>query len=119
MRQLGQLEAAVMTRLWAAGEAMSVRDVVDDLSAERTLAYTTVLTVLDNLYRKGFVVRSKSGRAFLYAPRRSREAHTAAIMEEVLADTDDRAAALLHFVEQIPAEDVARLRAALDAAGET
>ena len=108
-----------MARLWAADGSVSVRDVVDDLRSERTIAYTTVLTVLDNLHRKGFVDRFKTGRAFRYSARRSREEHAAAVMEEVLAGTEDRAAALLHFVEHIPAEDVARLRAALDEAEES
>lgn len=105
-----------MARLWSADGAVSVREVVEDLRGERAIAYTTVLTVLDNLHRKGFVERVKTGRAFQYSAQRSREEHAAAVMEEVLAGTQDRAAALLHFVEQIPSEDVARLRAALEAA---
>ena len=116
VRRLGQLEAAVMARLWEADGPLSVRDVVDDLRSDRQIAYTTVLTVLDNLHSKGFVDRVKSGRAFRYSARASREEHVAALMGEALADTPDRAAALLHFVEQIPREDAARLRAALDAA---
>lgn len=107
-----------MARLWDAKEPLSVRDVVEDLRTDRAIAYTTVLTVLDNLHSKGYVDRAKDGRAFRYRPRASREAHAAALMEEVLAGTEDRAAALLHFVEHIPPEDLARLRAALDAAGE-
>ncbi|GAA3713977.1 BlaI/MecI/CopY family transcriptional regulator [Microlunatus aurantiacus] len=116
MRRLGQLEAAVMAHLWDADTWVSVREVVEDLRSGRTIAYTTVLTVLDNLHAKGFVDRIKDGRAFRYSARASREAHAAALMEEALADTPDRAAALLHFVEHIPAEDLDRLRAALDAA---
>jgi predicted transcriptional regulator len=116
VRQLGQLEAVVMARLWATDEPMSVRDVVEDLRREREIAYTTVLTVLDNLRRKGMVSRTKDGRAYRYRPRRTREEHAAALMEEVLADSENRQVTLLYFVEQMSPEEVARLRDALDAA---
>jgi predicted transcriptional regulator len=110
------LEAVVMARLWATDEPMSVRDVVEDLRREREIAYTTVLTVLDNLRRKGMVSRTKDGRAYRYRPRRTREEHAAALMEEVLADSENRQVTLLYFVEQMSPEEVARLRDALDAA---
>ena len=116
MRHLGQLEAAVMERLWSGDEPMSVRQVLEGLRPDRALAYTTVMTVLDNLHRKRLVVRAKDGRAYRYRASLSREEHAAALMEEVLAGSNDRTAALLRFVEQIPADEVARLRAALDAA---
>lgn len=65
---LGPLELRVMEILWARG-ACSVRDVVENLGSE--LAYTTVMTTLDRLFKKGLLERQKSGRAFLYAPRLS------------------------------------------------
>lgn len=66
---LGPLEISVMGVLWASGEC-SVRDVIPQL--ERPLAYTTVMTTLDRLYKKGLLDRRKSERAFLYSPRLSR-----------------------------------------------
>jgi predicted transcriptional regulator len=66
---LGPLEIAAMEILWAAGES-SVHDVMPKLA--RPLAYTTVMTTLDRLYKKGLLERRKSDRAFLYAPRYSR-----------------------------------------------
>jgi predicted transcriptional regulator len=66
---LGPLEVAVMEVVWARGES-AVRDVVDRL--ERPLAYTTVMTTLDRLYKKGLLERRKSERAFLYSARFSR-----------------------------------------------
>jgi predicted transcriptional regulator len=66
---LGPLEITVMEILWAHG-AGNVRDVAQKL--ERPLAYTTVMTTLDRLYKKGLLTRSKSERAFLYAPLLSR-----------------------------------------------
>jgi len=62
---LGHLESRVMDVLWARGES-SVRDVADQL--ERPLAYTTVMTTLDRLFKKGVLARRKTDRAFVYSP---------------------------------------------------
>ena len=67
---LGPLEIHVMEVIWAAGES-SVRDVVEKLDSK--LAYTTVMTTLDRLFKKGLLNRQKSERAFLYSPRFSSE----------------------------------------------
>ena len=61
---LGPLEIDVMEVLWNAGES-GVRDVVEKL--DRKLAYTTVMTVLDRLFKKGLLDRRKSARAFVYS----------------------------------------------------
>lgn len=117
MRDLGTLEAAVMQRLWAWHRDVTVREVVEDLQRERPLAYTTVMTVLDNLHRKGLVRRTKEGRAFRYAAVESREAHTAALLEDVLGDADDRTATLLRFIDKLDPEEQAQLRRMLESAG--
>jgi len=111
---LGQLEATVMERLWASESSVAVRDVLEDLQKGRAIAYTTVMTVLDNLHRKGMVTREKAGRAYRYRPAYTREEHTAALMEQVLAGSGDRGAALMHFVEQMPPDEIRRLRQALE-----
>jgi predicted transcriptional regulator len=67
---LGPLEADVMDILWNHSEG-NVRDVIERLA--RPLAYTTVMTTLDRLYKKGLLSRRKSERAFIYAPRLSRQ----------------------------------------------
>src|ERR1035438_2551616 len=64
-RPLGPLEVAVMEILWAHGES-NVRDVVDKL--DRPLAYTTIMTTLDRLYKKRLLLRQKVERAFYYSP---------------------------------------------------
>jgi predicted transcriptional regulator len=69
-RVLGHLETTVLEILWGRGES-NVHDVIDRLS--RPLAYTTVMTTLDRLYKKGLLERRKSDRAFLYSPRLSRQ----------------------------------------------
>jgi len=67
---LGPLELELMQILWAHGEC-NVREVVRRL--DRLLAYTTVMTTLDRLYKKGFLERRMQDRAFVYSPRFSRE----------------------------------------------
>jgi predicted transcriptional regulator len=67
---LGHLESTVLDILWNRGES-SVHDVMGTL--DRTLAYTTVMTTLDRLYKKGLLERRKCERAFLYSPRFSRQ----------------------------------------------
>lgn len=113
MRQLGQLEATVMQRLWGLGKPASVREVLEDISQERPLAYTTVMTVLDNLHSKGLVRREKHGKAYVYVPACSREEYTAQMLQEVLAESDDRTAALMHLVGRMEPGDAAALLAAL------
>lgn len=67
---LGHLESTVLDILWNRGES-SVHDVMRGL--DRALAYTTVMTTLDRLYKKGLLERRKWERAFLYSPRLSRQ----------------------------------------------
>ena len=67
---LGTLEARVMNVVWTRGES-SVRDVCEEI--ERPLAYTTVMTTLERLFKKGLLIRCKSGRAFLYSPAMDRD----------------------------------------------
>lgn len=117
MRQLGELEAAVMDRLWSWNRPTSVREVLDDLNNTRELAYTTVMTVMDNLHRKGLLARDRDGRAYRYRPVTSREEYTAQLMEAALAAGGDRTAALLRFVDRMDRAEATALRKALDAAG--
>ena len=63
---LGPLELEVMELVWQRGEA-SVRAI--HLAFGERLAYTTLMTTLDRLHKKGLLERRKAGRAFIYAPR--------------------------------------------------
>jgi BlaI family transcriptional regulator, penicillinase repressor len=69
-RQLGPLEQRMLEALWARGSA-TVRELLKNSHPE--LAYTTVMTTLDRLFKKGLLTRSEEGRAFRYVPRFSRE----------------------------------------------
>ncbi len=80
---LGRLEFELMQILWAHGEC-NVRDVVQNL--DRPLAYTTVMTTLDRLYKKGLLDRRMPDRAFVYSARLCRQDWERARAENVLAD---------------------------------
>lgn len=114
VRQFGDLEAAVMARLWDNSSPMTVRQVLEELQQERRIAYTTVMTVMDNLHRKGFLARDVQGRAYRYRPTRSREECSADLMEEVLEASDDRNATLAHFVGRMSSSELRRLRKLLE-----
>ncbi|MEV4969556.1 BlaI/MecI/CopY family transcriptional regulator [Streptomyces scopuliridis] len=119
MRRLGDLEAEIMDRFWTWNRPATVREVVDDINGVRPLAYTTVMTVTNILYSKGWLLRHKQGRAWLYTAVRSREAYAAALMEDGLGASKDRPAALVHFVENMSEDEVAALREALRNVGRT
>ena len=78
---LGKLEREVMDEAWRRGQ-VSVRDVHERLNGR--VAYTTLMTTLDRLYKKRLLDRSKSGRAFVYAPRLSRAELEQGIAEDVI-----------------------------------
>ncbi|MEU0956090.1 BlaI/MecI/CopY family transcriptional regulator [Streptomyces niveus] len=113
MRQLGELEAEIMHRLWSWGRPATARDVLTDINTQRTIAYSTVKTVADILYRKGMLRREKEGRAWLYEPTCTRQQYTAALMQEALGSNPDPAGALLSFVERISPGEADALREAL------
>lgn len=115
MRGFGELEAAVMERLWRRAEPATVREILTDLNQQRRLAYTTVLTVMENLHRKGWLRRQPAGRANRYSPVTTREQYVAGLMGEALDDSSDRAEALMHFVGGMTLADAAALRSALNA----
>ncbi|HEX5995903.1 MAG TPA: BlaI/MecI/CopY family transcriptional regulator [Jiangellales bacterium] len=113
MRGLGELESAVMDRLWRWARPATVRDVVDDLNAVRPLAYTTVQTVMDNLFRKGWLTRALHGRAYRYEPTITRQAAAARLMREALSAGEDHHAVFAHFLAQMDPDESRALRTAL------
>ncbi len=112
----GELEKAVMADLWVADGPRTVREVHASLSAERSLAYTTVMTVLGRLAKKGVVHQERHGRAYRHSPVRNREEMTAELMLDALrtgSDLGNREAALQHFVGQVSPREAEAIRAAL------
>jgi predicted transcriptional regulator len=89
------LELLCLRSLWSLDEA-SVKDVQQAVSASRTLAYTTVMTLLERLARKGLVSRRKVGRAFLYAPQSPRDVLRRLALKEFLDTYFEGSADELH-----------------------
>jgi predicted transcriptional regulator len=118
---LGKLERAVMEALWtnAPGSppaGCTAREVALSLPSH---AYTTVLTVLDRLTRKGLVERLRDGRSHHYRPTGSRESYVAEVMLGALDATSDREAALVHFAETVSPAQAKVLRDALSRLAES
>ncbi|MGZ4429274.1 MAG: BlaI/MecI/CopY family transcriptional regulator [Nocardioidaceae bacterium] len=115
--RMGELERAVLDRLWARDRPATVREVHEALAADRDIAYTTVMTVMDRLAKKGLVRQQREGRAYLYSAASSREEMTAELMRDALEEfaTGDRRTALVAFVGESSAEERAALRDALAA----
>lgn len=106
----GELEAKVMEALWAADEPLTPAQVHHVISQDRDLAYTTVMSTLARLWRRGVVSRTRAGRAFAYRPNLTREEHVAARMLEVLGAATDPSAALAHFVHGLRTEERSEFR---------
>lgn len=113
MQGFGDLEAAIMDRLWDWDHAATVREMLNDLAPERRLAYTTVMTVMDNLYRKGWLTRELDGKAYRYQPVSSRHEYSAELMRQVLAGSGDEVATLLRFVDRMTDQEATAVKAAL------
>jgi predicted transcriptional regulator len=102
-----------MTRVWEWNRPVTVREVLEDLSQNRSIAYTTVMTVMDNLRQKGWLRRSAEGRAYRYEAVSTRAAYSAALMNEAWATSDNPAAALVHFFGMMSPEQREAVRDAL------
>ncbi len=113
----GDLEREVMAQLWDAAGPLTVREVHERLDRTRPLAYTTVMTVLDRLAKKGVVAQERADRAYRYRPVQSRAEMTASLMLDALGavpDGEGRQAALLAFIGSVGPDEAAALRAALE-----
>src|SRR5215204_974437 len=113
-RGFGDLEAVIMDRIWdREAKTTTVREIFHELEAEREIAYTTVMSTMDNLHGKGWLARKKDGKAYRYWPTLTREQHSARLMRDALDAGGRPELVLNHFVEQIGPEESAGLRAAL------
>ena len=113
MRGFGELEAVVMDRLWAKGGSGTVREVLEELQRDRVIAYTTVLSTMDNLYRKGHLTRVREGKAHRFHTVVSHAEHTAALMRQALDTDTDSEAVLTHFVGEMTDDELTRLQQVL------
>lgn len=106
---LGPLERRVMEFIWDHDGEVTVRDLLA-APATRGLAYTTVMTVLDRLWQKGYLARKRVGRAYAYRVRRTRDQHVSSLVSEVLAKSKDRHSVLMSFVRTVAPDDLDELR---------
>ncbi len=110
---LGPLEAEIMTRFWRRGPA-TVRDVVEELTRDRDLAYTTVMTVMVRLKQKGLLRRDRVGKTYHYRAALTRREHEARVSRDLARGLVARFgdAALAAFSAELAGVDAER-RAAL------
>ncbi|HEY6273499.1 MAG TPA: BlaI/MecI/CopY family transcriptional regulator [Terriglobales bacterium] len=102
--ELGSLESALMKRIWKLGE-ISVRDLHAEVSSR--LAYTTIMTTLDRLFKKGLLKRRKEGKAYRYAAAISEEAYQESMAQQLIgiALENSSQAVLSRFVDAVSESD--------------
>ena len=113
-RGMGELEREVMSALWDGDDWMTPRQVLERLDLDPPVVYSTVMTILRRLWKKGVVNRQRSGKAFAYRPVKGQGEQTAARMTELLEATDDPEVALTHFLAALDARRRRQLRKLLD-----
>jgi predicted transcriptional regulator len=113
VRGFGDLEAVVMDRMWNRDGETTVRALFEELRQSREIAYTTVMSTMDNLHRKGWLSRTRQGKAFLYWPSLTREEYSARLMRDALDGGGNPSLVLSHFLEQMSDEESATLRTTL------
>lgn len=116
---LGDLEADVMRVVWKKRRA-TVQDVQEALKPKRPLAYTTIMTVMSRLAKKGLLKQHKVGRGYVYSPRASQEKMAGSMLRSLIRRFYDGAATkaiahLLETKEEIDEAELARLEALLRA----
>jgi predicted transcriptional regulator len=106
LEQLGSLESQLMERIWARGE-ITVRDLHAELAPR--LAYTTIMTTLDRLFKKGLLNRRKVGKAFYYAAKLNEQQYKERLTQHffgmVLQDGKDSGVVLSGFVDAVSETD--------------
>ncbi len=113
----GDLENAIMDLLWQQDGWLTAGEVHTALAAKRRLAYTTVMTVLVRLWRKGRLQRQADGRAYAYHPVLTKEQQAALLMHDSLAAGGNQARALTFFLDGLTSAEVDQLRRLLNERG--
>jgi len=108
------LENAVMEVLWQADTWLTPAEVQKLIADRHARAYTTVLTTLTRLWRKGRLERQPSGKAYAYRPLLTREQFSATRMEAMLDIADDHSAALNRFVDSLSPDERGKLKKYLE-----
>lgn len=114
LKPLGQLEQDIMNVVWQYSD-VTVRDVFSDLARQRDIAYTTVMTTMDRLTKKGVLKRTKVGKAYTYRPVQTEQdlclCTTKAMIDMLIRRYGDLAIAqFVDTVDQIDAKKFAELK---------
>jgi predicted transcriptional regulator len=113
VREFGELEMAIMDVMWAGDQRYVVREVRERMCYSHPVAYTTVMTVMNILHRKGVLHREKHGRAWRYWPAEAREEHDARLMAEVLRSGGKEDVTMRRFLERVSDEEMESLLSAV------
>lgn len=111
---MGELEAQVLAVLWDTDAWMTPREVLDRLPPAPPVVYSTVMTILRRLWKKGILERRAEGKAFAYHPLQGREERTADRMVALLDAAQDPEVALSHFLAGLDGARRRQLRRLLD-----
>ncbi len=119
IQQMGELEADVMGVVWERGKA-TVQEVQEALEPGRSLAYTTVMTVMSRLAEKGLLNRVKEGRAYVYSPAIPQEKAAGSLLHALVRRLYDGAtgkaiAQLLETEDNVDDAELERLEALIRA----
>ena len=118
-KKLGDLELKVMAILWTSRTPLGVAGVSERLQGERLLAYTTVMTVLVNLFKKGVVDRAKQGKAYLYWAKEGQDKLANGLFDRLLkgyydGQVENFFAAFLRYKKSLTEEELAGVRRQLE-----
>jgi predicted transcriptional regulator len=113
VREFGQLESAIMDVIWAGNRPYAVREVREQMTYGRPVAYTTVMTVMGILHGKGVLRREKHGRAWRYWPAEAKEEHDARLMAEALRSGGNHQLTIRRFLERVSDDEMATLQDAV------
>ena len=107
---LTPVEFEIIDTLWKAGRPLSVSAVRTVLLERRSVAYTTVMTLLEKMTRKGVVTRRRRGKAYLYSPLVERSQVQACLLQRFAEHFfDGRSEAIKNFIEEVAAASNARV----------
>lgn len=108
--RLHELEAAIMNVVWSKRlVAFAVSEVLAELSKQREIAYTTVMTTVARLHEKGLLIRERDGRRYLYSPKLSREEFLESTARTVLEGAIDGHQAMAMLSEKVSEASAAEL----------
>jgi predicted transcriptional regulator len=113
MRGFGELEGVVIDHVWNRDGKTTVRDIYEELLRDREIAYTTVMSTMDSLHRKGWLERERRGKAFAYWATLTREQYSARLMRDALDAGGNSGLVLTHLLDQMSEQESASLRKAL------